>query len=613
MKGHMKRQAVMALAIGLAAVAVADTRYPMTETQAKENRRKVETFAEKAYWKGAPLAACAVEAMSGIRRTPDLFPVDGDFTGPVKVVAAKGEYESGSFLVYGFEDLDRVEFAPGALASKDGGKIAADEIDLKVVKIWYQQGTAWGSFFSDMLRRIPTPELLLKDETLIDTDFLTKENYLRCDYGALGDYRWISYLGDNVDHGYSGEPEPKWIRDAETLQPVCVRKGEFKQLMFALHVPTSAPAGLYRGEIAVKVAGRRAFGVPVALRVLPFELPEPAVFRDTSRPFHASCYTRDAHFTTNRKLAKNLARHGVKNPLLGGIRTRSEAEALHKTMKECGLDVKTLFCALPSCGVRTEYPVTEDDPGYLKHRAAVIAASNTLESIRAVFGKDTRAYSYGIDEGGASTVRAERSTWKRFHELGANIVVSTRFHKYLLFNCDFANIPRQPRAGAKVQAGELHAGYPDTLVGWYADPHSGPENPDYTRRVYGWGTWRNDYDVFCQYILCRNNWADFYVPAEAFLRGLMLVYPAADGDIIDTIEWEGVREAVDDIRYGTYLKQLCERGFKAKDADTMYAARAASSWLAQVDFERSSLDYLRKEMIARILDLRERLGDEGTR
>ena len=45
----------------------------------------------------------------------------------------------------------------------------------------------------------------------------------------------------------------------------------------------------------------------------------------------------------------------------------------------------------------------------------------------------------------------------------------------------------------------------------------------------------------------------------------------------------------------------------------MYAARAASSWLAQVDFERSSLDYLRKEMIARILDLRERLGDEGTR
>ena len=97
----MRRVSVGALAIGLAAVAGADTRYPMTETQARENRRKVETFAEKAYWKGAPLAACAVEAMSGIRRTPDLFPVDGDFTGPVKeqmAFAVRHDMEDVRFL-----------------------------------------------------------------------------------------------------------------------------------------------------------------------------------------------------------------------------------------------------------------------------------------------------------------------------------------------------------------------------------------------------------------------------------------------------------------------------------------------------------------------------------
>jgi len=615
LSGRLK-SVVMVVAALMAMSVVADTRYPMSDSCAKANRDKVLAFAKDAYWKGTPLAACAVEAMSGIRRTPDLFPVDGDFIGSVRIVAAQDEYESGSFLVYGFEDVENVTFEPEPLVSRSGGTIPAGAIDLKVVKVWYQQGSAWGSFFSDMLRRIPTPELLLKDETLVDTDHETKENFLRCDYGSLTVYRWISCLADHVDHGSAGEPEPKWIRDAATLQPVVVRRNEFKQLMFALHVPAGTKGGVYRGKIAVKVGGKTAFGIPVAVRVLPFALPAPATFRDLNRPFYASCYTRDANLDVNRKLASNLARHGVKNPLLGHggtVRTKAQVRSLYRTMSECGLDTKTLFCVLPSCNVMTDYPASEEDAGYPKYKSAVQAASNALVRVREVFGKDVKTYAYGIDEGGPETVRAERSTWKRFHELGANVCVATRYHKYLLFNCDFPNIPRQPRPSSKVWAGELHAACPDTLVGWYADPHSGPENPDYTRRVYGWGTWRNDYDAFCQYILCRYNWNDFYVPAEAFLRGLMLVYPAADGDIIDTIAWEGVREAVDDIRYGTCLKQLCAQGFRAKDVETQYVARAASSWLAQVDCERSSLDFLRKETIVRILDLRTRLGLDGRR
>ena len=94
--------------VALAGGALADTRYPVAPERAKANRAKVEAFAEKACWKGAPLAACAVEAMSGIRRTPDLFPEDGDFTGPVRAMLAKGEYEGASFLLYGFEDVDDV-------------------------------------------------------------------------------------------------------------------------------------------------------------------------------------------------------------------------------------------------------------------------------------------------------------------------------------------------------------------------------------------------------------------------------------------------------------------------------------------------------------------------
>ena len=107
----------------------------------------------------------------------------------------------------------------------------------------------------------------------------------------------------------------------------------------------------------------------------------------------------------------------------------------------------------------------------------------------------------------------------------------------------------------------------------------------------------------------RDNWNDFWVPAEAFLRGLMLVYPQ-DGDLLDTIEWEGVREAMDDVRYGTLLKRLAEKARLSKNVDTVYAGRAALTWVAQVDCEHSALDYLRCEMVRRILDLQDRLAKE---
>ena len=173
-----------------------------------------------------------------------------------------------------------------------------------------------------------------------------------------------------------------------------------------------------------------------------------------------------------------------------------------------------------------------------------------------------------------------------------------------------ANVPRQASPTRMLGADALHAADPDMLVSWYGDPHSGPENPDYTRRLYGWQTWRANYDMTCQYTLFRNNWNDFFVWDEAFLRGLMIVYPA-DHDILDTLAWEGCREAVDDIRYATLLRQLAEKARASDDLNTVYAGRAALTWVAQVDHRRSSLESLRLEMVSRILDLQSRLEKEG--
>lgn len=608
----MKKRIATALLLTAVLLPVwADTAFPMSETVVESNREKVETFRKDAFWKEAPFAVAAVNPVSYLRRDPSVFPTDGDFTSGIRLYAAQDEYEGASVVLYGFQDVADVLLVPGDLEGPKGAVLKATEIDAKVVKVWYQQGTAWGGFFSDPLRRIATPELMLYDDTLVDVNHETKENYLRCDYPHNGksEYRWISFNGAVVDHSYDGGIRNEWIHDAKTLQPFMVRKDEFKQIIFTVHVPTAQVPGIYKGMIAAQVKGVKVCDIPITLRVFPFALPFPKVFYNAEKPFMVSPYMGGINLFQCEKLAANMVRHNVRNCLLPTIHTPSDAKKAYEMMKRVGFDTEHLLTALPGCGLTTSYPVKETDKNYAKYVNMMDAAKNSMESIRSVFGKDVKAYSYGIDEGTAATVRKERATWEGIHRLGGKTVVATRWHPYILFNLDYANVPRHPRAPKKADADAFHAANPDGIFGWYADPHSGPENPDYTRRIYGWQGWRNNYDGCCQYILFRDNWNDFWVPAEAFLRGLMLVYPQ-DGDILDTIEWEGVREGMDDVRYGTLLKQLAEKARLSKNIGTSYAGRAALSWVSQVDYEHSTLEYLRLEMATRIMDLQDRLAKE---
>lgn len=71
--------------------------------------------------------------------------------------------------------------------------------------------------------------------------------------------------------------------------------------------------------------------------------------------------------------------------------------------------------------------------------------------------------------------------------------------------------------------------------------------------------------------------------------------------MIDTIAWEGYREGVDDIRYGTTLKLAIAKARQSGDADSLALAEQANAWLENVDVERCDLDEVRLEMIRYIL------------
>src|SRR5690606_10924343 len=111
----------------------------------------------------------AVPAISPVMRLPDAPPADGRPGGEVRIILAQDEYEPGSFVIRAMQDHDRVELALSPLTREDRAVFPADQVDLKVVKVWYQNGNAWFSYFADVGLTL-VPELLLHDEKLIRVD-----------------------------------------------------------------------------------------------------------------------------------------------------------------------------------------------------------------------------------------------------------------------------------------------------------------------------------------------------------------------------------------------------------------------------------------------------------
>ena len=98
-------------------------------------------------------------------------------------------------------------------------------------------------------------------------------------------------------------------------------------------------------------------------------------------------------------------------------------------------------------------------------------------------------------------------------------------------------------------------------------------------------------------------WNDFLGDEHNF-RQFNLTYPTRDG-VIDTLAWEGIREAVDDVRYATLLKTLAAKVIATGKTENVYLGRQALLWLERVDETSADLNTARLEMINYILKLKE--------
>ena len=216
----------------------------------------------------SPVAIYNVPAMTDYKILADSYLSNNFASNNISITAAPGEYEPASFVVRSYQDITGMTVEATNLNFGDK-TISSDNIDIKVVKTWYQAGdTIWVGAGK---QKILTPELLLNDDSLVKTE--NNENYLK----VSGNYVWVS-----ATSGIPGMPiEPTVsqfpVQDAATLQPVSIPGGTNKQFWVTVKVPDGATAGAYTGQINLKTGATTQATISLSVNVLPINLLPPNV------------------------------------------------------------------------------------------------------------------------------------------------------------------------------------------------------------------------------------------------------------------------------------------------------------------------------------------------
>lgn len=552
----------------------------------------------------AAVAHYAVSPMSETPYLPEETPSDGEKGGVVRIVAAKDEYEPGSFVLRADEDLGRVKLELGDFLSEKGERFPAANLDLRVVKVWWQNRNAWHSYFGDCGWKL-CPELLLRDEELIEVERTAPRNYARIVRTDGSTFRkWLNPPKE-VDPGFQCmRPE---FADAKTIQPIRIEANRSKQIFLTAHVTREIKAGLYKG--AVKAVATAPVGgaptvqceVPVEIRVLDFTLPEhPGTYDDPWRDLHVSAYDRSSIASyaelnggdlelARRQLRKTLVNyvaHGqdlYKNP----ARNDDETVASLEVIRKAGMRQDVFNGA-----VRVKrFKDPESHVGEMREHARHLA-----KLLDDTVGHHNVYIGYG-DEPGDKWLVANRPVFDVYRAEGFRFFIAGGdgvFNK-CGWCYDWHNVAKPPEDDS---SSRLWAQLPyRPCLAWYAFQHTGPENPGFNRRQYGFAAYLSGYTVLCN--LGNDIGPKIFNDDTVTYRPLIISYRSADG-VLDTLEWEGFREGIDDMRYATLMKRMAVKTAELGTSEARVAANQAAMALIRADRTRDDLDCLRGEVIRQI-------------
>lgn len=580
-----------------------------------------------------PLFGWQVWPGSGERIVPASLPPVSATNAKVRVVTARGVVASASFAVRSMAAFKSLTIEPGPLATADGETLSLEGLDLRVVKCWYQDANGWFAAVRAPGKAILVPELLLHDDTLVRTDPKTRENLVRTSpAGAAPVYQRLRSGADGAV-----VPTVSFVAadDAATLQPLAIARKECRQFYLTLPIPVSAKPGVYRGKLSFRGDGRDLghidFGVSVIDHLLPAASSRfsgrgsldggkvvsgssPAPITTTPEPFRAVVVPPAGDHSAATIAA--FAAIGLSEPVLSAA-DLSKAKELFG-----GRLPGTLWVAEPgvlatepsgapapavAAGLAKDALATgvEDVRVFLPARPSGEGLAADLKSIEAVDDTGARAWVFVTDETyrpGAALIRSpmRRGYPKTAENVGSRIHGANTLDGSCYGVVEYSDTRPCERWRA--------VGAPFYL---YSTLPVGVEDPSVWRRRLGLECFYLGYEGFVldRIVEADDPWNDW---RSAEHRSRTFLYPTKSG-YLPTLAWEGLRDAVVDVRYLSSMRRLAEavRYAGMKDPRVDIEGRKAARWLEGLPVKKAALDTMRLDAMAWIMRLQDVLEIEG--
>jgi len=470
----------------------------------------------------------------------------------------------------------------------DKSKFSKDSLDFYIAKVWYQSG------LDSTLKtgKYLTQELLLKDDSLIKVNYKTQTNYLRVKYNLnkLTKYIKISNPLDKFPNTNSIS-----FNDSKVFKPFKLDAVRAKLLWGIIHIPSNIEDGNYTTIVKIKdKVGKVLKKIPINIEVLPFKL-------DKSKLAYSLYYTGkltdkpispiDAYNKTKEQQLlelKDIKAHGVLYPT--SYENINSLEDTLKLREEVGFPHNRFYTI-----------------GFNVMSSNLSGKVKTYKTLLEKYGYERNAlYIYGIDEASQSKLKVERPNISLIHRYGAKVFTAgyEYTYDYLGSYLDLFNYANAIfKKDAKFQVAKWHG--IDREIFAYASPQVGVENPEVYRRNFGCRLWNLGFDGAMNWAYQASRgafWNDFDTGNSRLTkyREEAFTYPTTNG-IVGTIEWEGFREAITDVRYISTLENLRDRlEVEGKDVYDL------NLWIKNIDCS-SDLDILREDIINKILEYRKRL------
>lgn len=489
----------------------------------------------------------------------------------LNIKLASDEYEPASFVLKANDaTLSNVDIVVSDLEGTNG-VLSTKNIDVRVVKVWHQGFTGWTNFGKTTptdFRQTLVPELLLKNDGLVRVDQAKATNEI----SLAGKYKVINTAKNSALEMELPTNAAFAVQDALNFVPLTLPIGENKQIWLTLYGDPAVSPGTYTGTVKINQASTTLASLPISVEILPFKLSEPKLlysiyYRGQLNPTKASIGSENKNDAQFLAELKNLKSHGIQSPTVYQA-PNSPISNLTKILTErdkLGMSKYPLFMANYS---GSWYPMTSAGLTQFKNNAKQVINLAKKYGIQEV-------YFYGKDEAAGDALLKQKPFFDAAHSVGGKTFAAGTPGSFELIGSK-TDIFVQSARPSLADAEKFHS--VGNKIFSYANPQSGPENPSVFRQNFGVVLWAGNYDGAMPYAYQHSFGAGWNDLDHKIYRDHNFTYPTVNG-VIDTIAWEGFREAIDDVRYITTLEKMIDKAQvnNAKAAET--ALKAAKGFL----------------------------------